>query len=160
MMNSQVTVHTQEQTEWIKKLSVMLMPKYSYPPNPTPHQRSLRYKKGIEYALEDNGEILFNLGSTSKFRSAPNMSTILYSRTKVWEEQLYSSINRQFVIYPEHKRYYNSFVSVMRRYRKEYRKHFLRKCIIPQANIEKKRIVLYEKTSLPTELLRSIVSYL
>jgi len=159
-MNSQVTVHTQEQTEWIKKLAGMLMPNFSYPPNPTSHQRSLRYTRGLEYALEDNGEILFNLGSTSKFPSAPKMSTILYSRTKVWEEQLYSSIDRQYVIHPEYKRYYNAFVSVMKRYRKEYRKHFLRKCIIPQANIEKKRIVLYEKTSLPTELLRSIVSYL
>jgi len=154
-----MTTHTQEQTEWIKKLAGMLMPKSSYPPNPTPHQRSLRYKRGIEYVLEDYGEILFNLDAIPKFPSAPKMSTILYSRTKVWEEQLYSTINRQFVLYPEHQRYYNSFVSVMKRYRKEYRKHFLRKCVIPQAKLEKARSILVEETQLPEDILRSIVSY-
>lgn len=151
--------HTQEQKEWIKKLHTMLMAGISYPPNPTPHQRSLRYKRGVEYVLEDDGETIFNLEAASNVPSAPNISTILYSRTKVWEEQLYSSINRQFVIYPEHKRYYNSFVSVMKRYRKEYRKHFLRKCVIPQAKLEKTRSILFEETQLPEEILRSIVSY-
>jgi hypothetical protein len=154
-----MTTQTQEQKEWIKKLHTMLMPGISYPPNPTPHQRSLRYKRGVEYVLEDDGETIFKLEASSRVPSAPNISTILYSRTKVWEEQLYSNINRQFVICPEHKRYYNSFVSVMKRYRKEYRKHFLRKCVIPQAKLEKTRSILFEETQLPEEILRSIVSY-
>ena len=34
----------------------MLMPNWSYPSNPTPHQRSLRYKRGIEYLLEDDDQ--------------------------------------------------------------------------------------------------------
>ena len=59
--------HTQEQKEWIKKLHTMLMPGISYPPKPTPHQRSLRYKRGIEYVLEDDGETIFNLHAIPKF---------------------------------------------------------------------------------------------
>lgn len=159
-MNSQVTVHTQEQKVWIGKLIKTLMPKFYYPPNPSPYQRSLRYKAGIEHALEDDGKILFNLPQTLEYPNATKMSTILYSRSKVWEEQIYTDLKRHYLKPEDYKRYVKSFASLMRRYRKEYRKHYLLKCIIPQANIEKKRIVLYEKTSLPTELLRSIISYL
>ena len=73
---------------------------------------------------------------------------------------MYKDLNRQYVIYPEHERYYKAFVSVMRRYRKEYRKYFLRKCIIPQARRKVTRGILYEDTSLPKEIINNIVSYM
>ena len=61
-MNSQVTKHNQEQKEWIRKLISTLMPKWFS--TPSPYQRSLRYKAGIEHALEDDGKFLFNLPET------------------------------------------------------------------------------------------------
>ena len=150
---------SQEKKAWALKLMKMIIPP-SYPPRPSPYQRSLCYKRGVEFVLEDDGETAFNLPAASGFPSAPNLSTILYSRSKVWEEQMYKDLNRQYVIYPEHERYYKAFVSVMRRYRKEYRKYFLRKCIIPQARRKVTRGILYEDTSLPKEIINNIVSYM
>ena len=53
---------------------------------PSPYQISLRYKAGIEHALENDGKFLFNLPQTLEFPNAIK-STILYLRSKVWEEQ-------------------------------------------------------------------------
>ena len=150
-----MTTYTQEQKEWISKLIRTLMPTVSYPSNPSPYQRSLRYKRGVEHALEDDGKFLFNLPATSELPTAIKIPTILYSRTKVWEEQIYTDLNRHYKIQPDHRRYVKAFVSLMRRYRKEYRKHYLLKCIKPQAT----RCVLYEETSLPKEIINDIVSY-
>lgn len=149
-----MTTYLPEKMEWALKLMKMITPP-SYPPYLSPYQRSLCYKRGVEFVLEDDGETAFNLPAASGFPSASKLSTILYSRTKVWEEQMYTNLTRQHVIYPEHERYYKAFVSVMRRYRKEYRKYFLRKCIKPQAT----RCILYEETSLPKEIINNIVSY-
>ena len=154
-----MTTYTREQKEWISKLMRTLMPNISYPPNPTPLQTSLRYKRGLEHALEDDGKFLFNLPATSEFPTAIKIPTILYSRTKVWEEQIYTDLNRQYVIHPEHRRYVKAFVSLMRRYRKEYRKHFLRKYIKPLARREA-RGILFDETRLPKELLDEVVSYM
>lgn len=158
-MNSQVTKHTQEQKVWIGKLIKTLMPKFYYPPNPSPYQRSLRYKAGVEHALEDDGKILFNLPQTLEYPNAIKMPTILYSRSKVWEEQMYKDLNRHYVINPEHKRYVKSFASLMRRYRKEYRKHYLLKHIKPQARRKLINNILHEQCNLPKEILDEIVSY-
>jgi hypothetical protein len=150
-----MTTYTQEQKEWISKLMRTLMPTVSYPPNPSPYQRSLRYKRGVEYVLEDDGKFLFNLSETPEYPAAIKIPTILYSRSKVWEEQIYTDLNRHYKIHPEDRRYVKAFVSLMRRYRKEYRKHYLLKCIKPQAT----RGILYEETSLPKEIINNIVSY-
>ena len=152
-------MYSQEQKEWIRDLIRMFMPGISYPPNPTPHQRSLRYKRAVEYALEDDGKFLFNLPETPEHPAAIKIPTILYSRSKVWEEEIYKDLNRQYVIYPEHRRYVKSFVSLMRRYRKEYRKHYLLKCIKPQARRKITEGILYEETQLPKETINDIVSY-
>lgn len=152
-----MTTYPPEKKAWALKLMKMITPR-SYP-RPSPYQRSLCYKRGVEFVLEDDGETAFNLPAASGFPSASKLSTILYSRTKVWEEQMYTNLTRQYVIYPEHERYYKAFVSVMRRYRKEYRKYFLRKCIIPQARRKVTRSILYEDTSLPKEIINNIVSY-
>lgn len=153
-----MTTYPPEKKAWALKLMKMITPP-SYPPNPSPYQRSLCYKRGVEFVLEDDGETAFNLPAASGFPSAPKLSTILYSRSKVWEEQMYKDLNRHYVIQPEHKRYVKSFASVMRRYRKDYRKYFLRKCIIPQARRKVTRGILYEETSLPKEIINNIVSY-
>ena len=75
-----MTTYTREQKEWISKLMRTLMPNISYPPNPTPLQTSLRYKRGLEHALEDDGKFLFNLPATSEFPTAIKIPTILYSK--------------------------------------------------------------------------------
>lgn len=154
-----MTTYPPEKKAWALKFMKMITPP-SYPPHPSPYQRSLCYKRGVEFVLEDDGETAFNLPAASGFPSAPNLSTILYSRTKVWEEQIYKDLNRQYVIYSEHRRYVNAFVSLMRRYRKEYRKHFLRKYLIPHARRELTRGILYTETQLPKELLDEVVSYM
>lgn len=153
-----MTTYPPEKKAWALKFMKMITPP-SYPPNPSPYQRSLCYKRGVEFVLEDDGETAFNLPAASGFPSAPKLSTILYSRSKVWEEQMYKDLNRHYVIQPEHKRYVKSFASLMRRYRKDYRKYFLRKCIIPQARRKVTRGILYEETSLPKEIINNIVSY-
>ena len=158
-MNSQVTMHTQEQKDWVRKLLRTLMPTISYPPNPSPYQRSLRYKAGVEHALEDNGKILFNLPETLEYPDAIKIPTILYSRSKVWEVEIYMDLNRHYKINSEHRRYVKAFASLMRRYRKEYRKHYLLKCIKPQARCETTRRVVYEETQLPEDIVNNIVSY-
>ena len=140
-MNSQVTKHNQEQKEWIRKLISTLMPKWFS--TPSPYQRSLRYKAGIEHALEDDGKFLFNLPETLEYPNAIKMPTILYSRSKVWEEQMYTDLNRHYLKPEDYKRYVKSFASLMRRYRKEYRKHYLLKYIKPQARYETTRCILY-----------------
>ena len=156
-MNSQVTKHNQEQKEWIRKLISTLMPKWFS--TPSPYQRSLRYKAGIEHALEDDGKFLFNLPETLEYPNAIKIPTILYSRSKVWEVEIYMDLNRHYKINPEHKRYVKSFASLMRRYRKEYRKHYLLKYIKPQARYEKTRCILCEETPLPQDIINNIVSY-
>ena len=158
-MNSQVTMHTQEQKDWIRKLIKTLMPINSYPPNPSPYQRSLRYKAGVEHALEDDGKIFFNLPNTLEYPNAIQMPTILYSRSKVWEVEIYMDLNRHYKIHPEQRRYAKAFASLMRRYRKEYRKHYLLKHIKPQARCETTRRVVYEETPLPQDIINNIVSY-
>lgn len=159
-MNSQATMYSQEQKEWIGKLIKTIMPPaVSYPSNPSRYQISLRYKTGIEYALEDDGKILFNLPATSQYPSAIKMPTILYSRTKVWEKEVQTLCDRQYKIYPEHYTYIRAFVSLMRRYRKEYRKHYLLKHIKPQARRKLINDILHEQSNLPKELLDEIVSY-
>jgi hypothetical protein len=150
-----MTTYTQEQRVWIGKLIRTLMPKWNYPPNPSPYQRSLRYKAGIEHALEDDGKILFNLPDTLEYPNAIKMPTQLYSRSKVWEEQMYEDLKRHYKVNPEQRQYVKAFASLMRRYRKEYRKHYILKCIKPQAT----RCILYEETSLPKEIINNIVSY-
>ena len=156
-MNSQVTKHNQEQKEWIKKLINTLMPKWFS--TPSPYQRSLRYKAGIEHALEDDGKFLFNLPETLEYPNAIKMPTILYSRSKVWEEQIYTDLNRHYLKPEDYKRYVKSFASLMRRYRKEYRKHYLLKYIKPQARYETTRCILYKETQLPQDIINNIVSY-
>lgn len=159
MMNSQVTMHTQEQKDWIRKLIRTLMPNISYPSNPSPYQRSLRYKAGVEHALEGDGKILFNLPDTLEYPNAIKIPTILYSRSKVWEEQIYTDLNRHFLKPADYIRYVKSFASLMRRYRKEYRKHYLLKCIKPQARRKLVNNILHEQSNLPKEILDEIVSY-
>ncbi len=154
---SQTTMCSQEQKEWTRNLVKMITPR-SYP-SPSPYQRSLCYKKGVEHALEDDGKILFNLPETPEYPSAPNLSTILYSRSKVWEEQMYKDLNRHYVISPEHKRHVKSFASLMRRYRKEYRKHYLLNCTKHQARRKITHDILHEETQLPKEIINGIVSY-
>ena len=156
-MNSQVTKHNQEQKEWIRKLISTLMPKWFS--TPSPYQRSLRYKAGIEHALEDDGKFLFNLPETLEYPNAIKMPTILYSRSKVWEEQMYTDLNRHYLKPEDYKRYVKSFASLMRRYRKEYRKHYLLKYIKPQARYETTRCILYKETQLPQDIINNIVSY-
>lgn len=156
-MNSQVTKHNQEQKEWIRKLINTLMPKWFS--TPSPYQRSLRYKAGIEHALEDDGKFLFNLPETLEYPNAIKMPTILYSRSKVWEEQIYTDLNRHYLKPEDYKRYVKSFASLMRRYRKEYRKHYLLKYIKPQARYETTRCILYKETQLPQDIINNIVSY-
>ena len=156
-MNSQVTKHNQEQKEWIRKLISTLMPKWLS--TPSPYQRSLRYKAGIEHALEDDGKFLFNLPETLEYPNAIKMPTILYSRSKVWEEQIYTDLNRHYLKPEDYKRYVKSFASLMRRYRKEYRKHYLLKYIKPQARCETTRCILYKETQLPQDIINNIVSY-
>ena len=157
IMNEQVTKHNREQKVWMGKLINTLMPKWFS--TPSPYQRSLRYKAGIEHALECDGKFLFNLPQTLEFPNAINIPTILYSRSKVWEEQIYTDLKRHY-LEPEHyKRYVKSFASLMRRYRKEYRKHYLLKYIKPQARRKSVNNILHEKTNLPKELLDEIVSY-
>jgi hypothetical protein len=156
-MNSQVTKHNQEQKEWIRKLISTLMPKWFS--TPSPYQRSLRYKAGIEHALEDDGKFLFNLPETLEYPNAIKMPTILYSRSKVWEEQIYTDLNRHYLKPEDYKRYVKSFASLMRRYRKEYRKHYLLKYIKPQARYETTRCILYKETQLPQDIINNIVSY-
>lgn len=156
-MNSQVTKHNQEQKEWIRKLISTLMPKWFS--TPSPYQRSLRYKAGIEHALEGDGNILFNLPQTIEYPNAIKMPTILYSRSKVWEEQIYTDLNRHYVKPEYYKRYVKSFASLMRRYRKEYRKHYLLKYIKSQARYETTRCILYKETQLPQDIINNIVSY-
>lgn len=160
MLIQSMTTYTREQKVWMGKLIRTLMPNISYPPNPSPYQRSLRYKRGVEHALEDDGKTLFNLPATSEFPNAIKIPTILYSRTKVWEEQIYADLNRHYVVHSEHRRYVKAFVSLMRRYRKEYRKHYLLKCIKPQARREATRGILFAETQLPKELLDEVVSYM
>jgi hypothetical protein len=160
MLIQSMTTYTQEQKEWISKLMRTLMPTVSYPPNPSPYQRSLRYKSGVKYVLEDDGKILFNLPATTEFPNAAKLPTILYSRTKIWEEQIWRDLNRHYVINPEHRRYVKAFVSLMRRYRKEYRNHYLLKCIKPQARRQATRCILFDETQLPKEVLNEIVSYM
>lgn len=149
-----MTTYPPEKKAWAMKFMKMITPP-SYPPRPSPYQRSLCYKRGVDFVLEDDGVTAFNLPAASGFPSAPKLSTILYSRTKVWEKEIYTDLNRHYVIQPEDRRYVKAFVSLMRRYRKEYRKYFLRKCIIPQA----RRGILYEETQLPKEIINNIVSY-
>ena len=156
-MNSQVTKHTQEQKVWIGKLINTLMPKWFS--TPSPYQRSLRYKTGVEHALEDDGKFLFNLPDTLEYPNAIKIPTILYLRSKVWEEQIYTDLNRHYVKPEDYKRYVKSFASLMRRYRKEYRKHYLLKHIKPQARCETTRRVVYEETQLPEDIVNNIVSY-
>ena len=158
-MNSQVTMHTQEQKDWIRKLIKTLMPNISYPSNPSPYQRSLRYKAGVEHALEDDGKILFNLPQTLEYPNAIKMPTILYSRSKVWEEQIYTDLKRHYLKPEDYKRYVKSFASLMRRYRKEYRKHYLLKYIKPQVRRKLINNILHEQSNLPKEILDEIVSY-
>ena len=158
-MNSQVTKHTQEQKVWIGKLIRTLMPINSYPPNPSPYQRSLRYKAGVEHALEDDGKFLFNLPETIEYPNAIKIPTILYSRSKVWEVEIYMDLNRHYKIQPEQQRYAKAFASLMRRYRKEYRKHYLLKHIKPQARRKLINNILHEQSNLPKEILDEIVSY-
>lgn len=163
MLIQSMTTYTKEQKEWMSKLMRTLMPNISYPPNYTTYldyYRSLRYKSGVKYVLEDDGKILFNLPATSEFPNAIKLPTILYSRTKIWEEQIWRDLNRHYVINPEHRRYVKAFVSLMRRYRKEYRKHYLLKYIKPQARREATRCILFDKTQLPKEVLNEIVSYM
>ena len=126
---------------------------------PSPYQRSLRYKAGIEHALEDDGKFLFNLPETLEYPNAIKMPTILYSRSKVWEEQMYTDLNRHYLKPEDYKRYVKSFASLMRRYRKEYRKHYLLKYIKPQARCETTRCILYKETQLPQDIINNIVSY-
>lgn len=126
---------------------------------PSPYQRSLRYKAGIEHALEDDGKFLFNLPETLEYPNAIKMPTILYSRSKVWEEQIYTDLNRHYLKPEDYKRYVKSFASLMRRYRKEYRKHYLLKYIKPQARYETTRCILYKETQLPQDIINNIVSY-
>jgi hypothetical protein len=156
-MNSQVTKHTQEQKVWIAKLISTLMPKWFS--TPSSYQRSLRYKAGIEHALEGDGKFLFNLPQTLEFPNAIKMPTILYSRSKVWEEQIYTDLKRHYLKPEDYKRYVKSFASLMRRYRKEYRKHYLLKYIKPQARCETTRCILYKETQLPQDIINNIVSY-
>lgn len=159
MLIQSMTTYPPEKKAWVLKFMNMITPP-SYPPNPSPYQRSLCYKRGVEFVLEDDGETAFNLPAASGFPSASNLSTILYSRSKVWEEQMYKDLNRHYVINLEHKRYVKAFVSLMRRYRKEYRKHYLRKYIIPLARREATRGILFDETQLPKELLDEVVSYI
>ena len=108
MLIQSMTTYTKEQKEWMSKLMRTLMPNISYPPNYTTYldyYRSLRYKSGVKYVLEDDGKILFNLPATSEFPNAIKLPTILYSRTKIWEEQIWRDLNRHYVINPEHRRY-------------------------------------------------------
>lgn len=149
-----MTTYPPEKKAWALKFMKMITPP-SYPPNPSPYQRSLCYKRGVEFVLEDDGETAFNLPAASGFPSAPKLSTILYSRSKVWEEQMYKDLKRHYVMPEHYKRYVKSFASLMKRYRKEYRKHYILKCIKPQAT----RCILYEETSLPKEIINNIVSY-
>ena len=152
-------MHTQEQKDWIRKLIKTLMPNISYPSNPSPYQRSLRYKAGVEHALEDDGKILFNLPQTLEYPNAIKMPTILYSRSKVWEEQIYTDLKRHYLKPEDYKRYVKSFASLMRRYRKEYRKHYLLKYIKPQVRRKLINNILHEQSNLPKEILDEIVSY-
>ena len=158
-MNSQVTKHTQEQKVWIGKLIRTLMPINSYPPNPSPYQRSLRYKAGLEHVLVDDGKFLFNLPNTLEHPQAIKIPTVLYSRSKVWEVEIYMDLNRHYKIQPEQRRYAKAFASLMRRYRKEYRKHYLLKHIKPQARRKLINNILHEQSNLPKEILDEIVSY-
>ena len=158
-MNSQVTMHTQEQKDWIRKLIKTLMPINSYPPNPSPYQRSLRYKAGLEHVLVDDGKFLFNLPNTLEHPQAIKIPTVLYSRSKVWEVEIYMDLNRHYLKPADYKRYVKSFASLMRRYRKEYRKHYLLKYIKPQARRKLVNNILHEQTNLPKEILDEIVSY-
>ena len=156
-MNSQVTKHNREQKVWMGKLINTLMPKWFS--TPSSYQRSLRYKAGIEHALEGDGKFLFNLPQTLEFPNAINIPTILYSRSKVWEEQIYTDLKRHYLKPEDYKRYVKSFASLMRRYRKEYRKHYLLKYIKPQARYETTRCILYKETQLPQDIINNIVSY-
>lgn len=155
VQNQSGTIYTPEQTEWINKLQKIIKYKRisSYD---TPHTRSVVCKKAIEFILEDNCEILFNINE------GPNkiLASIIYSKTKVWEKDLYSNIKRQFKIYPDHKREYNAFASLMKRYRKEHRKLSLLKYLIPQAICKVAGDILYDKTKLPKEVINITVSYL
>ena len=154
IMNEQVTKHNREQKVWMGKLINTLMPKWFS--TPSPYQRSLRYKAGVEHALEGDGKFLFNLPQTLEFPNAIKIPTILYSRSKVWEEQIYTDLKRHYVEPEHYKRYVKSFASLMRRYRKEYRKHYLLKCIKPQARSETTRRVVYEETQLPEDIVNNI----
>ena len=155
VQNQSGTIYTPEQTEWINKLQKIIKHKRisSYD---TPHTRSRICKKAIEFVLNDNCEILFNINK------GPNktLASVIYSKTKVWEKDLYSNIKRQFKIYPHHEREYNAFASLMKRYRKEHRKICLLKYLIPQARRKVAGDILYENTKLPKEVINITVSYL
>lgn len=149
------TIYTPEQTEWINKLQKIIKNKrISY--CETPHTISLTCKKAIEFVLEDNCEILFNINEGPN----KNLASVIYSKTKVWEKDLYSSIKRQYKIYPDHEREYNAFASLMKRYRKEHHKLSLLKYLIPQAKCKVADDILYENTKLPKEIINNIITYL
>ena len=152
IQNQSSTNYTPEQTEWINTLQTIIRRKHPYE---TPHTRSVMCKKAIEFVLEDNCEILFN------FNKGPNknLASVIYSKTKSWEKELYSNLTRQYVIYPHHERYYNAFASLMKRYRKEHRKICLLKYLIPKARRKVANDILCDKTKLPKEMINNIITY-
>ena len=149
------TNYTPEQTEWINKLQKIIKNK-RISIGESPHTRSVICKKAIEFVLEDNCEILFNVNEGPN----KNLASVIYSKTKVWEKQLYSSIKRQYKIYSHHEREYNAFASLMKRYRKEHRKLSLLKYLIPQARCKVADDTLYDETKLPKEIINNIITYL
>ena len=107
-------------------------------------------KPGIEFVLKDGGETLFNISSPA--------ATILYSLTKKAGKNIYIFLTelreeQETEQTPEDIRFCKAFESLMRRYRKEYRKYFLRKYIT-------RRVILYEKTKLPRDILDYILAYM
>lgn len=154
VQNQSGTIYTPEQTEWINKLQKIIKKNrvHSYE---TPHTRSVICKKAIEFVLDDNCEILFNINK------GPNktLASVIYSKTKAWEKDLFSNIKRQFKIYPNHEREYNAFASLMKRYRKEHRKICLLKYLIPKARRKVASDILYDKTKLPKEMINNIITF-
>lgn len=153
-MNQSNTIYTPEQIEWIRKVQkICNFNQVTTTRYKSPFTMSQICKRSVEFVLEDNGEMLFNFNKGGN----KNLASIIYLKTKEWGKDVLNKL-----IFPNnrHERYIKSFMSIMRRYRKEYRKHLLVKYLIPQARRKVINDILYCETNLPKDMVNDIVNYL
>jgi hypothetical protein len=111
-------------------------------PNFTPKANCLMVQRAIKFICCDNCVTFFKICKSSQL--VTQSSTFVYYQTKYWEGIALSLTDSKFT---------KSFVSTMKRYRKEYIKYNLIKYVVPHA-------VLHKQKRMPKEVISNVLSYL